>query len=472
MKNKIPKIAIVGRANVGKSTLFNRLIEKNKALVSSIAGTTRDRNIDIACWRDRQFELIDTGGLDIDNTIEKKIAQGIVSQAEQGIASADLILFLIDIKTGVLPSDKQIAHKLTKAGLKEKIILVGNKADNIKLRQYHKDIFSLGLGEPQFISAANGAGTGDLLDLIVERLPVNFAHTSVSEKEQPQPKIKIAIVGRPNVGKSSLLNSILGEDRVIVTDIAHTTREAHDTSFVYNGNTFTIVDTAGIRKHARIKPGSLERKSVDKSLAAIRDADVVLLVTEAQKKIDVQDKKISQEILESGKSVIIVANKWDLISGKDTNTVNEHKKYYELTFPYLWWAPLIFISAKEHQRTRKILDLVIDVKKSREMRIADSQLDKFLKSKIKQHRPSRGKGLKNPYIYEIKQLGINPPHFAIYVNDTTILHFSYLRFLQNNLREQFKIIGTPIRFELIKWKEQDTSHNTPKHTKPRRARKY
>lgn len=472
MKNQIPKIAIVGRANVGKSTLFNRLIEKNKALVSSIAGTTRDRNIDIAFWRDRRFELIDTGGLDIDNTIEEKIAQGIVSQAEQGIASADLILFLIDIKVGVLPSDKQIARRLVKAGLKDKIILVGNKADNIKLRQYHKDIFSLGLGEPQFISAANGAGTGDLLDLLIERLPKTGGDASAPGQEPRRPDVKIAIVGKPNVGKSSLLNSILGEERVIVTDIAHTTREAHDTVFAYNGHNFAIIDTAGIRKHARIKPGSLERKSVDKSLAAIRNADVVLLVTEAQKKIDIQDKKISQEILESGKSLIIVANKWDLVPEKDTNTVNEHKKYYELTFPYLWWAPLIFISAKEHQRTRKILDLVLEVKKSRELTIADSQLDKFLKSKIKQHRPSRGKGLKNPYIYEIKQQGINPPHFAIYVNDPTILHFSYLRFLQNNLREQFKIIGTPIRFELIKRKEQDAGHNIPKHSKPRRARKY
>ncbi len=466
------KIAIVGRANVGKSTLFNRLIEKNKALVSSIAGTTRDRNIAVADWGQHQFQIIDTGGLDIDKTIEVEIAAGIVQQARQGIAAADLILFLIDIKAGVLPTDKRLAHELVKAGLKDKIMLVANKADNIKLRQYHKDIFSLGLGEPQFISAANGSGVGDLLDLIAERLPKIESDIPECRPLDSQTPIKIAIVGKPNVGKSSLLNSILGEERVIVTDIPQTTREAHDTQFDYNGQRFVIIDTAGIRKHARIKPGSLEKKSVDKSLAAIQEAEVVLLVTEAQKKIDIQDKKISQKILEAGKSVIIVANKWDLIPAKDTATVNEYRKYYELSFPYLWWAPLIFISAKEHQRTKKILDLVREIKKSRAIRIADSQLDKFLKSKIKRHRPSRGKGLKNPYIYEIKQSGINPPRFAISVNDPAILHFSYLRFLQNNLREQFKIMGTPIRFELIKWKEQNTSHYTPRRTKPRRTRKY
>ncbi len=452
MKNHLLQVAIVGRANVGKSTLFNRLVEKNKALVSPISGTTRDRNIDLVAWRDRIFELIDTGGLDIDQNIPQAIAKGIVKQAQTGIADADLILFLIDAKNELLTADKNIAHDLLRLGLKNKIILVGNKADSLRLRQTNKEIFKLGLGEPIFISAANGSGVGDLLDIVLKKLPP-AKKDEAAKKDLPV--IKVALTGRPNVGKSSLLNSILGEERVIVTDVPHTTRESHDTEFIYHDHRFIIVDTAGIRKHARITPKSLEKKSVDKSLSTIRQADVVILVTEAQKNIDSQDKKISQEILEAGRSVIIVANKWDLIPDKDTNTVNKFQKYYELTFPYLWWAPLIFVSAKENLRSKKILDLVLEVKKSREIQLSESQLEKFLKSKIKQHRPSRGKGLKNPYIYKIVQVGINPPRFEIHVNDVTILHFSYLRFLQNNLREQFKIIGTPIQFELKKWKSDE-----------------
>ena len=450
MKNTLPRVAIVGRANVGKSTLFNRLIEKNKALVSEIAGTTRDRNIDVVKWQGDQFTLIDTGGLDIDNTIEAKIGQNIVKQAEQGIKDADLILFLIDIKNGIIPMDKALAKKLVQKNLKKKIILVANKADSLKLRQLPKEVFSLGLGEPIMVSAANGSGTGDLLDLLIDRLPARAKNVI----EDTTPTIKLTLVGRPNVGKSSIINSILGEERVMVTDIPHTTREAHDTEFEYKDHRFIIIDTAGIRKQNKVQKGTLEKKSIGKSLDAIGTADVVVLVTEVQKKIDVQDKKITQQILERGKSVIIVANKWDLINSKDTNTINDYVKYYQGAFPYLWWAPLIFVSAKENLRTKKILGLILEIKKSREMEISDSQLERFLKSKIKQHRPSRGKGLKNPFIYDIKQVKTNPPRFIITVNDPKILHFSYIRFLQNNLRETFKIIGTPIQIEVVKRKEK------------------
>ncbi|MFA5047939.1 MAG: ribosome biogenesis GTPase Der [Patescibacteria group bacterium] len=453
MKNTLPRVAIVGRANVGKSTLFNRLIEKNKALVSEIAGTTRDRNIDVVKWQGNQFTLIDTGGLDIDKTIEAKIGQNIVKQAERGIKDAELILFLVDIKNGIIPTDKTLAKKLLQQNLKAKIIFVANKADSLKLRQLPKEVFSLGLGEPFMISAANGSGTGDLLDLIIGRLPLQSKNIG---DQDATPTIKLALVGRPNVGKSSILNSILGEERVMVTDIPHTTREAHDTEFDYKDHRFVIIDTAGIRKQNKIKKGTLEKKSIGKSLEAIGEADVVVLVTEVQKSIDVQDKKITQQILERGKSVIIVANKWDLVASKDTNTINDYVKYYQGSFPYLWWAPLIFVSAKENLRTKKILDLILDIKKSRELEISDSQLERFLKSKIKQHRPSRGQGLKNPFIYDIKQVKTNPPRFIITVNDPKILHFSYIRFLQNNLRETFKIIGTPIQIEVKKKKEKDS----------------
>jgi len=453
MRNKLPQIAIVGRANVGKSTLFNRLIEKNKALTSNIAGTTRDRNIGVAKWRGQMIELTDTGGLDVNSDLPKAIADGIVHQAKRAITNSDLVLFVFDAATGITPVDRTLAKELIKGGKKNKIILVGNKAETARAAKYDSATYQLGLGEPQFISAASGSGCGDLLDLILERLPRSRnAGTGLPDKTLPT--IKIVLLGKPNVGKSSILNSILGEERVIVSDIPHTTREAHDTEFEYKNHDFIIFDTAGLRRQAKVERGGLEKKSRDKSLAALHHCDVAVLVTEVNKKIDVQDKKITQEILSSGKSVIIVANKWDLIKEKDTNTVNRFIDYYRTSFPYLWWAPVIFISAKEHLRSKKILDLIIDIKSSREIKISDSRLDKFLKSKIKQHRPSRGQGLKNPYIYEIKQTDTNPPRFEILVNDPKILHFSYIRFLQNNLRDEFKIVGTPIQIEVKKWQTQ------------------
>jgi len=451
MPKALPKVAIIGRANVGKSTLFNRLIEQDKALVSSISGTTRDRNIGIVSWRGKKFELTDTGGLDIDEKIPEPISQGIVKQAQQAMIDADLVLFVIDLIDGATPVDRDLAKKLIAGGFKEKTIFVGNKAETAKLKKYDSSIYRLGLGEPVAISASSGSGTGDLLDEILEKLPNKKLKSG--EADIAKPDIKIALLGRPNVGKSSLLNSILGEDRVIVSDIAHTTREAHDTEFSYKDKKFLIIDTAGIRRKSKIERGTLEKRSVGKSLDALDDCDVAVLITECNKKIDAQDKKITQAILESGKSVIIVANKWDLIGDKETNTIKEYENFYRKSFPYLWWAPLIFISAKENLRTHKLLDLAIEIKAAREVKIADSQLDKFLKQKIKQHKPSRGKGLKNPYIYEITQSSTNPPRFIIYVNDPTVLHFSYIRFLQNNLREKFKIIGTPIQIELRKWKE-------------------
>jgi len=450
MENKLPKVVIVGRANVGKSTLFNRIIEKQKALVSSMAGTTRDRNIGVGEWRGKSFELTDTGGLDIDLSEEthQDIAKGVIRQALTAIDKADLILFVIDVYEGATAADKKLANDLLKKGYKHKMLLVGNKAETARIKKYEAGALKLGLGEPLYISAASGSGVGDLLDIVLDKIE----HVIIPLKDENAVKpIKVALLGRPNVGKSSILNSILGEERVIVSEVAHTTRESHDTEFNYNGRDFIIIDTAGIRRKSRLDKEGLEKKSVGKSIAAIHDCDVAVLVTDVNQKIDMQDKKITQEILESGKSVIIVANKWDLIDDKDTDTINSHVDRYRLDFPYLWWAPLIFVSAKENLRTKKILELIQEVVASRSTTISDSQLDKFLKQRIKQHKPSRGKGLKNPYIYEIHQVGINPPRFEIYVNDPTTLHFSYIRFLQNNMREQFKIIGTPIQVELKKW---------------------
>ncbi len=454
MNDQLAKVVIVGRANVGKSTLFNRMIEKQKAMISKISGTTRDRNIDVVYWRDKKFQLIDTGGLDIDLSEEThpEIAKDVIKQANLAIDSADLILFVIDALTGIMPADKEILKNLLRKNLKKKILYVANKAESARDNKYDNSLYKLDLDEPNFISASSGSGVGDLLDIILEKLPIKKLKKSNKEEKNNLPEIKIALLGKPNVGKSSLLNAILGEERVIVSDIAHTTREAHDSEFIYKDHKFIIIDTAGLRRKARV-PKGLEQKSVRKSLDALHECQVAILITEVDKKIDTQDKKITQEILESGKSVVIIANKWDLIKEKETNTIAKYEDYYKSQFPYLWWAPMMFISAKENIRPKKILDLIIEIIASRNTTISDSMLDKFLKSKIKKHKPSRGKGLKNPYIYEIKQVKTNPPRFNIYVNDPKILHFSYIRFLQNNLREKFKIIGTPIQVEVKKWKE-------------------
>jgi len=450
MTHLLPQIAIIGRANVGKSTLFNRLIEQNKALVSKIAGTTRDRNIATAEWRGRRFQVIDTGGLDINKKNPDQISQEIIKQSQRAINKANLILFVVDAKSGIIASDSELAKALVKNKQKDKTILVVNKADSLRWRQPSAEMYKLNLGQPNMLSAANGSGVGDLLDLIVSRLPAD----KKIKTEQPNNEIKVAIVGKPNVGKSSLLNSILGEERVMVTDIAHTTRESHDTEFIYKKNKFTLIDTAGISRDNKLKNKSLEKKSIDRSLETIAKADIVLLVTEVQKNISTQDKKITQAILENSKSVIIVANKWDLIPDKDEKTINRYIDYYQANFPYLWWAPIIFVSAKENLRTKKILDLILDIQAARSIQLTDKQLERFLKSKIKQHRPARGRGLKNPYIYKLEQAAINPPRIIIYVNDPKILHFSYIRFLQNNLHQQFNIIGTPIQIEVKKWKSK------------------
>ncbi|HQA64098.1 MAG TPA: ribosome biogenesis GTPase Der, partial [bacterium] len=355
MTHLLPQIAIIGRANVGKSTLFNRLIEQNKALVSKIAGTTRDRNIATAEWRGRRFQVIDTGGLDINKKNPDQISQEIIKQSQQAINKANLILFVVDAKSGIIASDSELAKALVKNKQKDKTILVVNKADSLRWRQPSAEMYKLNLGQPNMLSAANGSGVGDLLDLIVSRLPAD----KKIKTEQPNNEIKVAIVGKPNVGKSSLLNSILGEERVMVTDIAHTTRESHDTEFIYKKNKFTLIDTAGISRDNKLKNKSLEKKSIDRSLETIAKADIVLLVTEVQKNISTQDKKITQAILENSKSVIIVANKWDLIPDKDEKTINRYIDYYQANFPYLWWAPIIFVSAKENLRTKKILDLIL-----------------------------------------------------------------------------------------------------------------
>ncbi|MFA6428259.1 MAG: ribosome biogenesis GTPase Der [Candidatus Buchananbacteria bacterium] len=442
-KSTLLNIAIVGRANVGKSTLFNRLVERDQAMVSDLAGTTRDVNYGLCWWQGRPYQMIDTGGLDIAkpaNTIEL----GIIKQARKALKQADLILFLIDAKTGVLPGDKLVIKQFQSS--KKPILLVINKADSLRLRQLNKEIYGLGLGEPNFVSASNGSGVGDLLDVIVAKLP------TLQTEPEVVPSIKLAILGKPNVGKSSLLNSLLGEERVIVSEIPHTTREAHYVDFNYEGQNYTLIDTAGIRKKAKVSAG-LEKSSVDKSLAAAAKADVVLLVTDVVSDLSTQDKHLTEEIAKHQSSVIILANKWDLATTKNEETIKKVYQYYQKIFSHLTWAPIMFVSAKTGLNVKKIFKLVKEIYEQRHRQLSEEELAVFLKSALRQHLPSKEghhrlkRGGNRPaklMVYQIEQSGTNPPRFVLTVNNDQLLHFSLLRFFQNRLREYFKIVGTPI----------------------------
>lgn len=450
----LPKVIIIGRANVGKSTLFNRLIEKPKALISKQAGTTRDINIGQVYWQGINFELIDTGGIEtiIPHKKFKKLspdlnidfALDIINQTQTALKQADLILFLVDIQAGLLPQDKELLKNLQK--LKKEIIFVANKTDAKKYQEKVADFFKLGLGEPVFVSAINGLGTGDLLDVIVNKLK-KITKSRKAKKHEIDPGIKITILGKPNVGKSSLLNAILGEQRVIVSPLPFTTREAIDINLEYNKQNFTLVDTAGIRKQAKINKG-LEKISVKKSMENAKHADVCLLVLDISQPISVQDNKLSKILLEANVSIIIVANKWDKIQNKDTNTQKKFEQYIYKNFPYLTWAPIIFTSALTGKNTQNILDLATQVYQARQTQINENALNKFLKKAIKKHRPKSAKGTKPPYLQNLKQVKTNPPKFELRIGKKDTLNQAYLKYLANALREKFELTGTPVQINL------------------------
>ncbi len=459
IKNDLPIVVIFGRTNVGKSTLFNCLVEKKQALVSNIAGTTRDSNTNEVSWRGKNFILVDTGGI-IDlpdkisankkpNNIEAKVQQ----QARQYLTLADLILFLVDAKTGLLPMDKQMAL-FVKKFLKEtkKIILVANKVDNFRQAGEIAEFNKLALGEPWPVSAATGAGTGDLLDLIVKK--IKSAKKGDSDEAETPEAIKICIIGKPNVGKSSLLNSILGYERVIVSPEPHTTREPQDMEIIYKEKLIILVDTAGISKKGT-KTKGLEKHGIMKSLKALERADIALLVLDINKDITHQDAKLVEEIVERKVSFIIIANKWDLIAKKDTK---EYSNYIYDSFPFAAWAPIHFTSALTGSKVKKILDLVLEVNEGRKIKLGDSQLNKFLLKIVKIHLPAKGKGTKKPHIYELKQIKDNPPKFQLRIGAKDDLHFSYVRFITNRLREKFGFLGTPINIEVNKNKRVHDQH--------------
>ena len=440
------KIAIVGRVNVGKSTLFNRLISDQKAITSRVAGTTRDRNYAVCSWKDMDFSLIDTGGLERQS--DDDIDQQIIEQAQVAIKEADLLLFVVDTKTGIMPADLELAKEFKKN--KKPIILVANKTDNNKLRQHTADFYKLNFDKPWPISAINGVGTGDLLDEVVVRLKKLKKKKRLKEAPVDEKIVRVAIVGKPNVGKSSIINAILGEQRVIVSATAHTTRDSQDIEFIFEGQKIVFVDTAGMRRHSQKSADAFEKQSVDQSIESIKKSDIAILVTDVSKKLTWQDKHMIDEANEAGVGLVILANKWDMITDKTTDTVKEFDMYYKRFFPFIKWAPVIYSSATKKIRIKKILDSVIAIYGEKNKVISENALDKLLKAIVKRHKPSRGKGTKHPYIYSLKQLRTNPPIFAIKIDFKADLHDSYLRFIENNLRYKFGFEGTPIHIRVLK----------------------
>jgi GTPase len=433
-----PKIAIIGRANVGKSTLFNRLVERQEALVSKIPGTTRDRNEADCLWRGRVVRLIDTGGLDVD--FKDEIEAEIAKQARYAMKDADVIVFMVDLRDGMLPLDQELAKELSKS--KKPVIVVGNKLDKARNKQYN---WKWPLPDPFPISSTRGTGTGDLLDLIYDALkkikkePVDIVEVTDT---------RIAVIGKPNVGKSSLVNTILGEERFIVSSIAHTTREPNDTLVEINDKNYILIDTAGIRKLAKVKKAhSLESSSVRKSIATLRQSDIALFMIDISKKPTTQDKNLARLITEARVGVILVANKWDLIKDKNTKTMKEFTLDLHRYFPFFTWAPIIFTSALTGQRAKKVFDLVDEVQRARYTEIDQEDLDKFFEKATRKQKPLRGKGAGHPKLYGIKQVGIAPPRFVVTLKGgwATALNPAYLRYLENQLRTQFKLTGTPVK---------------------------
>ncbi|MCX7840574.1 MAG: ribosome biogenesis GTPase Der, partial [Anaerolineae bacterium] len=417
-----PIVAIVGRPNVGKSTLFNRLIEEKLAIVSDVAGTTRDRLYGEVEFAGRAFLVVDTGGLALDDHADlpgtpTAMLAGVRAQAQMAIDEADAIVFVVDVEQGATPNDFEIAKMLRQTN--KPVYLVANKADNETRTQNAVEFFALGLGEPIPISALHGVGIGDLLDAIIARLP---PETVAPTDDVP----RFAIVGRPNVGKSSLLNAILGEERAMVSEIPGTTRDALDTELTWNKQKIILIDTAGLRRRGHVEPG-IEKYSVLRALRAIQRADVALLVIDASAGVLAQDQHVAQSILAEGKGVVIVVNKWDLIE-KDARTMDEFTQRIRAQLDFIAYAPLVFVSAKTRQRVYQVIERGLAVREALQMRVKTSELNELVREATLKHAPaSKGKHvLKFFYATQVEGL---PPTFVFFVNDKRLVHFTYERFL-------------------------------------------
>ncbi len=449
----LPTVALVGRVNVGKSSLFNKIIDENKAIVSDIPGTTRTRNIGLVNWRGKNFTLVDTGGITFSEDIP--LEDEIIKQTEIAIKEADLIIFVVDVQTGLLPQERDLSKRLIKQ--KGKTILVANKADSERMRMdvHEGEWLKLGLGEPFPVSAANGSNVGNLLDEIFKRLGKTTKKPK-RVKEEGSP-IKVALIGKPNVGKSSLFNDLIGKDEVIVSPFAHTTREPHDTLVEVGGRQIIFVDTAGIRRKAKVS-GELEKAGIGKSINMIKKSDIVLLVLDASETITTQDQQLAGLLRENTRSTIILVNKWDLVEKENTDEFkNNFKARIYADFPHLDFAPIIFISAKTKYKIHEIFPLIFRAWEERHLIIPEDELQAFFKKTIKEHRPARGKGTRHPDIMSFYQLHNNPPLFEMMIKFKTSIHFSYVRYFENRLREEFGFFATPIVIKLTKLRRNITN---------------
>jgi GTPase len=449
----LPIVAIVGRPNVGKSTLFNRLAGERLAIIDDTPGTTRDRLFAETNWNGRDFHIIDTGGIDPTMGGEKtplsissaEFIQEIRAQAMVAVQEADAILFLVDAKSGLTSADREVTDLLRGHQVKQNgrsippILLVVNKADNSELRTNAYDFYQLGLGDPYPISAYHGTGTGDLLDALVAALP------DKPDEEEQDDSIKISIVGKPNVGKSSLLNILVGEERAIVSPIAGTTRDAVDTHLTFQGRKLTLIDTAGIRKRGKIDRG-VEKYSVIRSLRAIDRCDVALLMLDATEPLSAQDTHIAGFIIDAWKSVVVLVNKWDAVE-KDTFTMDEFRKKIQYALNFMDYVPVHFISVKTNQRISTVLPEALRIQEERMVKIRTAVLNRVLMKAQDQHAPASKTG-RILRIYYGTQVRSDPPTFMLFVNDPKLAHFTYLRYLENQFRKEYPFSGTPIRLVL------------------------
>jgi GTPase len=444
-----PLVALVGRPNVGKSTLFNRLIGQRRAIVEELPGTTRDRLYGESDWAGREFIVVDTGGIEVglearpgrpgETGHQAGSASGLFlgemrQQAAIAMAEADVIVMLVDVEAGPTLGDQELAEVLRRS---EKPVVVGaNKADNNQRRVEALEFYRLGLGEPHPISALHGTGTGDLLDVIVESFPLS------DEEGDDDQRLSIAIVGRPNVGKSSLLNKLLGYERVIVSEVPGTTRDAIDTEVAFEDQRLLLIDTAGIRRRGKIAPG-VEKYSVLRAMKAVSRADVCLLLLDAQQLVTAQDAHVASYILEARKSVIVLVNKWDIVE-KDTHTMDAYTKRIRAELKFLDYVPLLFISAKSGQRVGQVLPMALQVYEERLRRVPTGELNRLLQAALAAHPP---KGSQRHYLkfFYATQAAVDPPTIVFFVNDAELVHFTYQRYLENRLREKYGFLGTPLQ---------------------------
>ena len=437
-----PVVAIVGRPNVGKSTLFNALAGEMISIVKDTPGVTRERIYADVTWLDKEFTMIDTGGIEPDS--KDIILSQMREQAQIAIDTADVIIFITDVKQGLVDADSKVADMLRRSG--KPVVLVVNKVDNFD--KYMADVYefyNLGIGDPVPISAASRLGLGDMLDIVAE----NFPEGSAQAEDDDRPRV--AIVGKPNVGKSSIINKLLGENRVIVSDIAGTTRDAIDTEILHNGKEYIFIDTAGLRRKNKIKE-ELERYSIIRTVTAVERADVVLMVIDATEGVTEQDAKIAGIAHERGKGVIIVVNKWDAIE-KNDRTMREYESDIRQVLSYMPYAEIMYVSAATGQRLNRLYDMIDMVIENQTLRIATGVLNEIMTEAVAMQQPPSDKG-KRLKLYYITQVAVKPPTFVIFVNDKELMHFSYTRYLENKIREAFGFRGTSLKFFIRERKEK------------------